>query len=340
VVAAGREGFYGGDFGQGLLGLGKGEFVPDDLARPLADWVPPAGLGAWGQEVWTIPPNSQGYLTLAGAWIAERLDLGADPDAGQWAVATVAAAIAADHDRPEVLWEAADAATLLDPAQLSARLPWGTESVPNRRPMGWVGTSGDTTALAVVDADGMAVSLIQSNASGFGSHLFEPTTGINLHNRGIGFSLEPGHPAEYGPRRSPPHTLSPALVTTPEGDFVATLATQGGDGQPQILLQLLARLFAHGQSPRTAVASPRWVLTGSGQGFDTWTRGGGDPTVLIEDTCPPGWAAALTAAGHPVETVPAFGHVFGHAHVIQRRPDGFLAGAADPRARISSAAGY
>jgi gamma-glutamyltranspeptidase/glutathione hydrolase len=51
---------------------------------------------------------------------------------------------------------------------------------------------GDTTYLCAVDGDGMAVSLIQSNASGFGSHLFEPATGINLHNRGLGFSLEPG----------------------------------------------------------------------------------------------------------------------------------------------------
>ena len=71
----------------------------------------------------------------------------------------------------------------------------------------------DTIYLTVADADGMMVSLIQSNASGFGSHLVEPNTGINLHNRGIGFNLVEGHPAELGPRRRPPHTRTPALAT-------------------------------------------------------------------------------------------------------------------------------
>ena len=101
--------------------------------------------------------------------------------------------------------------------------------------------AGDTTALCVVDGDGVGVSLIQSNASGFGSHLFEPATGINLHNRGLGFSVEAGHPAEYAPRRQPPHTLTPALVTTLDGRLAAVLGTMGGDSQPQVLLQLLAR---------------------------------------------------------------------------------------------------
>ncbi len=127
--------------------------------------------------------------------------------------------------------------------------------------------AADTTYLCTVDGRGMGVSLIQSNAAGFGSHLFEPGTGINLHNRGIGFSLVPGHPAEYGPGRRPPHTLSPALVTRPDGELHAVLGTQGGDGQPQILLQVLARLLHADQSPGRAIASRRWVLTGLGSGL-------------------------------------------------------------------------
>src|SRR5437868_9919231 len=57
----------------------------------------------------------------------------------------------------------------------------------------------------------MGVSLIQSNAAGFGANIAEPSSGIFLQNRGLGFSLAPGHPAEYGPARRPPSTLSPAL---------------------------------------------------------------------------------------------------------------------------------
>ena len=60
IVRSGRDGFYGGEFGEGLLELGAGEYEPDDLARPLADWVAPLGRRVWGADVWTVPPASQG----------------------------------------------------------------------------------------------------------------------------------------------------------------------------------------------------------------------------------------------------------------------------------------
>ena len=133
---------------------------------------------------------------------------------------------------------------------------------------------GDTTYVCTAgtgpDGTRMAVSLIQSNASGFGCWLVEPTTGINLHNRGIGFNLVPGHPAEFGPGRRPPHTLSPALATR-DGRLAAVFGTMGGDAQPQILLQIATRLFHHGQSPTAAVDAARWILHGPDTGFDTWT---------------------------------------------------------------------
>src|SRR6185436_1063893 len=116
---------------------------------------------------------------------------------------------------------------------------------------------GDTTYLCTVDDERMGVSLIQSNASGFGSWLVEPSTRINLHNRGLGFSLEAGHPAELAPGRRPPHTLSPLIVTRPDGSLRQVLGTRGGDSQPQLVLQLLARTLAFGQDAGTAMAAPR-----------------------------------------------------------------------------------
>lgn len=336
IAASGRDGFYDGEFGAGLVTLASGLVTADDLARSGAEWVTPISVRAWDHDLWTIPPNSQGYLTLASAWIAEQLDLGADPDAGAWAVGGVEAAIAASYDRPAVLFDGADGASLVRSERLEARR--AMSNAPTLRgPQRF--DAGDTTYLCAIDGNGMGVSLIQSNASGFGSHLFEPATGINLHNRGIGFSLEPGHPAELGPGRRPPHTLAPALVTGSDGELHAVLGTQGGDGQPQILLQVLARLLGAGQSPGRAIGSRRWVLTGSGQGFDTWTADGG-PIVVVEDGAPAAWTLALEARGHHVRAGAAFDHGFGHANLIVRQPNGMLAGAADPRARVGSAAGY
>ena len=80
---------------------------------------------------------------------------------------------------------------------------------------------GGTIYLCATDGDGMGVSLIQSNAKEFGCHVAVPGTGVLLHNRGIGFSLEAGHPAEYGPGRRPPHTLAPTVVTRPDGSLRA-----------------------------------------------------------------------------------------------------------------------
>jgi gamma-glutamyltranspeptidase/glutathione hydrolase len=198
---------------------------------------------------------------------------------------------------------------------------------------------GGTMYLCAVDADRMGVSLIQSNASNFGTYLFEPTTGIGLHNRGMGFSLEPGHPAEYGAGRRPPHTLSPAVVTAPDGGLRAVIGTMGGDSQPQILLQLLTRMLRHGESPGTSISAPRWTLANpTSNGFDCWTAPD-DVIILVEDEAEGTWADGLRARGHDVSILPGVLGTFGHAQLIEVGDEG-LAGAADPRALISEAAGY
>jgi gamma-glutamyltranspeptidase/glutathione hydrolase len=190
------------------------------------------------------------------------------------------------------------------------------------------------------------VSLIQSNAGGWGSHLIEPRTRIFLQNRGIGFSLQPGHPAEYGPGRRPPHTLSPALVTGADGSLDMVIGTMGGDGQPQTLLQLLARLLPGGADPADAIAAGRWTLTsasGAG-GFDTWTERG-RVSVQVEGHAPSAWDDGLRARGHTVARVGAWSHGFGHAHVIRAAggagwAGAGWAGASDPRALTGAAVGY
>jgi gamma-glutamyltranspeptidase/glutathione hydrolase len=334
IVADGRDGFYGGEFGAGLLALGPGEYVPDDLARPNADWVTPLGIDVWNHRVWTVPPNSQGYLTLAAAGIARDLDLPPDGDDPQWAHLLVEAMRQAGYDRLDVLHEGADGDALIAPERLATRraaIRADRAATLGDAPV----RAGGTMFLCAVDADRMGVSLIQSNASGWGAHLVEPSTRIFLQDRGIGFSLEPGHPAEYGPRRRPPHTLAPALVTTAGGELRLVLGTMGGDSQPQILLQILARLLHGGETPGAAVAAPRWVLANVGGGdFGTW-RAGGAVEVQLERGTPPAWRAGLEDRGHRTGTP----FHTGHAHAIAVAPD-HLAGAADPRALAEAAAGY
>lgn len=334
IGTEGRDAFYRGEFGEGLLNLGNGEYVEEDLAEPIADWIHPLRSSAWGHDLWTIPPNSQGYLTLASAWIAEQLDLPDDPDDPLWAHLLVEASRQAAFDRDEVLHEHADGEALVSPERLAPRA--AAIDAEHAAALGELPPRpGGTMFLCAVDGDRMGVSLIQSNASGWGAHIIEPKTRIFLQDRGIGFSLQPGHPAEYGPRKRPPHTLSPALVTRPDGRLHSVIGTMGGDSQPQILLQMLARLLHAGGEPGEAVAAPRWVLGArqGGGGFDTWTARGA-VQLELENGAPSQWRTGLAERGHVV----ADARNVGHAHLIVNRGD-HLAGASDWRSFAGSAAG-
>jgi len=340
----GRDGHYLGEFGNELLAIGNGEYHPEDLLHRQAEWVEPLRVEAWGHVLWGPPPGSQAYLALAGAWIAAGLDLPKDPDNPLWAHLLIEASRQAGHDRLEVLHETADGRFLVDPIRLRPRL----DAIASHRAseLGFPTADGDTVAICALDSRGQAISLLQSNASGWGSGLILSGLGIFLHNRGQGFSLQPAHPAEYGPGRRPPHTLSPILVTDLGGKVTTmVLGTMGGDSQPQILLQLLARTLQLGQDPADAMAAGRFVLkppaldsaSPPSRGFETWASGG-KVTVAVEGHAPLAWLDGLEQKGHRVAPKPAFSDEFGHAQLIVSSPDCY-AGASDPRSD-GAAAGW
>lgn len=340
VAEGGREAFYEGAFGDALVALGGGEYDPEDLRARQARWTEPLGVRVWDHDVWTPPPTSSGYLVLAAARIAEQCGLdratGVDPDDPAWAHRLVEASRLAGHDRPEVLHDQADGRALLDEARLAELASrYSDDAVA---PLATATRHGDTMYLCAVDVDGMGVSLIQSNAKDFGCHLAVPGTGVLLHDRGIGFSLEPGHPAEYGPGRRPPHTLSPAVATRPDGSLRAVLGTMGGDSQPQVVLQMLARLLLAGQDAGQVITAPRFVLapTTPGTGFDTWADPD-DQLVRVEAHSPDAWVDGLRRLGHRVEVAGFDPAGFGHAQLIEVRDDTVRAGAADPRAMVAAA---
>ena len=152
--------------------------------------------------------------------------------------------------------------------------------------------SGDTVAIVAADGEGHAVSLIQSVFGAFGSGVVEPRTGILLHNRGAGFSLDPASPNRLAPGRRPAHTLMPVLGRR-AGAVEIVQGSMGGRAQPQINAQVLLRLLA-GDGAQDAVAAPRIVVEGD-----------------------------VTATE---------GDAVGHAQAIRRLPDGSFDAGSDPRA--------
>jgi gamma-glutamyltranspeptidase/glutathione hydrolase len=196
-------------------------------------------------------------------------------------------------------------------------VPRDGEAHAARRP------GGDTIALVAVDADGRAVSLIQSVYFAFGALLLEPETGILMHNRGALFSLEPGHPNELAPGRRPLHTLMPVMAER-DGALRYVLGAMGGRGQPQIVAQVLLKLLA-GASAQDAVAAPRWIAGPVEQG---------DPpdVVRIEDGVGETAAESLAGAGLRPQREPRLSDDFGHAMAIAVAPDRPPDAGSDPRA--------
>jgi gamma-glutamyltranspeptidase/glutathione hydrolase len=332
IAEHGRVAFYEGRVADAVMRATEGLLTAADLTRRQADWVTPIGLDVFGHTLWTTPPNSQGYLTAAAAWLLERFAADDDPGSPAFhhavvesyrAVAWERNALVADPDHLPL-----PAERLLDPDRLAPRL----EAMSHDRVAAWPapGSSpGGTAYLCVVDSAGMAVSLIQSNFTGIGSGISAGDTGVWLHNRGAGFSLEPGHPNEARPRTRPLHTLSPTLWTR-GGAASLVLGTRGGHQQPQYLLQAAALLHLARLEPGKVQTVARWHIDAAGDG--------GASVVVAEARMPEDVVVGLTRRGHVVSAGPAWSPGWGPVSAIAIAPDGTRRAAADPRVSTAYAA--
>ena len=170
----------------------------------------------------------------------------------------------------------------------------------------------------------MIVSLIQSNYMGFGSGVVVPGTGISMQNRGVGFSLVPGHPNEIGGGKRPFQTIIPGFLTR-DGAPLAAFGVMGGPIQPPGHVQTMVRMLIYGMNPQAALDAPRWKLEGG-------------KTVDLETTASPELRAGLISLGHEVDAVADSYMDFGAGQIIVRT-DGGYAAASDPR-RDGQAAGF
>ncbi|MGE0719218.1 MAG: gamma-glutamyltransferase family protein [Alphaproteobacteria bacterium] len=327
IAAEGTEGFYRGALARRIaadLARAGSPLTEADLARHRARRPLPLKARIAAGEVFNLPPPTQGLASLLILAIQDRLAI-RHADGFAHVHGLVEATKRAFRIRDVHVTD--PAAMTVDPAGFLAadRIAAEAAAIDPRRAAPWppqAPAKGDTIWMGAIDGAGRAVSFIQSIYWEFGSGVVLRDTGILMQNRGASFSLAPGALRALAPGRLPFHTLNPALARLADGRTV-TYGTMGGEGQPQTQAALLTRLLL-GRTPQEAVTAPRWLLG------RTW---GAEATNLkIEDRMDMAVVDALVAAGHDVETVPAFSDLMGHAGMIVRRPDGVLAGAADPRA--------
>ena len=345
--SAGLDDFYQGEIGTrqaaGLAAAGSA-CTATDLAAHESTWGSPLALDYRGVTATTHPPNSAGVvgleiLNILGALSAPSSAAFTPGNGGAtagadlaWVHAGIEATKLALADRDAWLTDPAfrevPVDRLLDPAygaELAARIDprRAIPPPPATNPPG-----GGTIYLAVVDGQGNAVSLIESNYAGFGSGIVDPATGIAYQNRGSYFSLDPGHPNVLAPGKRTLHTLLPGMLLRDGRPWVVH-GSMGGDAQPAIFAQVVSALVDGGVDVATAVAAPRW--------HPSSPRHFAPPdSVEIEPRFRAGLLDGLAALGHRLAVRSPFDSGLGHAHAIELvdggpARGGTLAAATDPR---------
>ena len=171
--------------------------------------------------------------------------------------------------------------------------------------------SPDTVYLTTADESGMMVSMIQSNYNGFGSGIVVPGTGISLQNRGAGFVLEEGHPNQVGGGKRPYHTIIPGFVMQ-DGKAKMSFGVMGAHMQAQGHIQMMLRVFVHGQNPQAASDAPRWYLQEDGK-------------VALENGFDQDVVNTLIQRGHDIKLGEPEA-IFGGAQLIYVLEDGYCGG--------------
>ncbi len=283
-----------------------------DLAAHMGEWGEPIVAGYRDTQVAELPPPTQGVTALEILRILDGFDLGAlaEPDRQHVAIEATKLALA-DRDAhvtdPDAM--ALPAAALLEDAWIEQRRA-DIDPRRARAPAPGVAQVGGTAYLCAADADGLLVSLIQSNFLAFGSGIHVPEWGINLHNRGSSFSLDEDRANVLAPGKRPMHTLIPAMALR-EGEPWLVFGSEGGDAQAQVQAQVLTRIVDDGTDPQAALDAPRWKV-------EPWAwklrAEGHHPPELLDD---------LRARGHDLTVTRAFDFGMGHAHAIARTALGY-----------------
>ena len=332
IASSRGETFYRGELADKIVACAQRDgalLTLADLDNHRCDWVELVSGGYHGYQLHEIPPNGQGLGALIMLGILEHTDF-ADyemdsPDAVHCQIEAMKLAFA-DTFRyvsdPVTMDMGVD--LLLDPEYLAERAKLIDMQVARDPDYGVPRKSG-TVYLTTADESGMMVSYIQSNFEDFGSGIVIPDTGISLHSRGTGFTLEPGHPNQVAGNKRPFHTIIPAFLTK-DDQPVMSFGVMSGHMQCQGHAQMVIRVCDYGMNPQAANDAPRWQVT---QQKQVKLESGFDDTVRVE----------LARRGHDLLEY-EYEQIFtmGGAQLIVKTEHGYIGGT-DPR-KDGIAAGF
>jgi gamma-glutamyltranspeptidase/glutathione hydrolase len=322
----GAESFYSGALGQQIaadldaigspLGL-------DDLQAHKAQRGKALSVSVRGAKLFNFPPPTQGLASLMILALFDRLRV-TQAESFDHIHGLVEATKQAFLVRDRIIGDPTSMVHAPEDFLQAGMLDQLAARIDRKRALEWPqpASGGDTVWLGAIDAQGLAVSCIQSIYFEYGSGCVLPESGFVWQNRGASFLLDGQGPRVLAPGRKPFHTLNPAMARFDDGRFMV-YGTMGGEGQPQTQSALFSRYAMFNQGLQAAITAPRWLLG------KTW--GENSVTLKLEDRFDPLLVSHLREAGHNVEILPAFTSTMGHAGAVVRHHNCMFEGATDPR---------
>lgn len=333
LARGGRDAFYKGEIARAIVDYCQkngGFLTMEDFAAHRSEWVEPISTNYRGYSVYECPPNGQGVTALLTLNILEGFDLAAmnsQPDLYYHTLIEATKLAFADRNKyiADPAFAKVPVSQLLSKEYAAVRRALIDPNKVIQSPVpGQIVNDSDTTYFTVVDKDRNAVSFINSLYELFGSGIVAGDTGIILHDRGAGFSLDPDHANRIEPGKRPFHTIIPAMVFK-DGKFFCSFGVMGGGIQPQGHVQVLTNFIDLGMNLQQAIEAPRFrYLSGA--------------RVLLEDAVTDSVIKRLVERGHQRATERGVSMGGGQAIMIDPAT-GTLMGASDPR-KDGMALGY
>src|ERR671919_1425969 len=251
VGEGGADLFYEGGLARAissyLLKMG-GIITEEDLAEYEAVIREPMSVRYGAGAMHTNGPPSAGGPTLAQMLkVVSAYDLASLPEAEYVRVMAGAMKLAI-RDRETAYLDGSEN------RRVAERLTGEEYAAEQRRRIFSAFGSPHTTHLACVDSEGLAVSITAS--MGYGSGLVVPGTGIPMNNTLGEPELNPKGFHALAPGERLISSMSPTVVSSPDGDLVS-LGSPGASRIPTAILQTLINVVDFGLSLEAAVSAPR-----------------------------------------------------------------------------------
>jgi len=301
----------------------------DDFEGARGNYITPISTSYNGYEVYECPPNGQGIIALMLLKIMDRLKrVGDTPLNVEQMHREIEACRMAYHQRDAYVGDPEQVHVPVDRLLCDENIDLMIGRIGDKRmspmPEFELPEHKDTVYITVVDKNRNCCSFINTIFLEFGTGLMAPNSGVLLHSRGAGFTLEEGHANVIAPNKRPLHTIIPAMLAK-GGRTVMPFGVMGGAYQAFGHLQFLSRYLDYGYDIQQAMDLPRFFanpLTG-----DVEVETGIDVELI----------KALEQKGHNI--VPAAVPIGGSQAIWIDWETGMLTAGSDPR-KDGCAAGY